>query len=180
MTENRSRHHPTSARGQNSAPPFNPALALSAIAWLPPCDGHPTVVSAIEKSRQLAFYRLRRRKDAAATGKAANGSNQYELIELAKRRFDISGKVDESDRVVACIANQLGLGCEEDLGCDGKEEVEGSGGGKEEDDPCGGEEKEENPCGGEEKEENPCGGEEKEGCPCCGKEEHPGGIKEEE
>ena len=78
LAENRSRHHPASARGQNSAPPFDPALALSAIAWLPSCDGHPTVVSAIEKSRQLAFYRLRRRKDAAATGKAANGSNQYE------------------------------------------------------------------------------------------------------
>ena len=60
------------------APPFDPMLALSAIAWLPSCDGHPTVVSAIEKSRQLAFYRLRQRKDAAATGKAANGSNQYE------------------------------------------------------------------------------------------------------
>jgi len=69
---------------------------LSAISWLPISDGNnPTVVGTIHKARQIAFYRIRHRKDAArqrrqgSTTQKQNSSSQYELIELAKRRFDI-------------------------------------------------------------------------------------------
>mmetsp|Transcript_52351 Transcript_52351/g.111250 ORF Transcript_52351/g.111250 Transcript_52351/m.111250 type:complete len:492 (+) Transcript_52351:134-1609(+) len=84
---------------------------LSAISWLS-SEGNPTVAGTIEKSRQIAFYRVRLRKNATTTpattggtAKASNNSNQYELIELVKRRFNISSKVDEGVRVAACLAD---------------------------------------------------------------------------
>jgi len=79
---------------------------LSAISWLSSSDNNPTIVGAINKSREIAYYRIRRRKNATAKASGSNSSSQYELIELVKRRFDISSKVDEVNRVDVCLADQ--------------------------------------------------------------------------
>jgi len=56
----------------------------SAISWSP--DGR-TVVCAIRRSREIAFYRVRRKTAGGATVGNSQGAFPYELIELVKRRF---------------------------------------------------------------------------------------------
>jgi hypothetical protein len=80
---------------------------LSAFSWLPTEEGkhNPTVVGCIDKSRQIAFYRIRHKKDAHQKA-TTNISREYELIELVKRRFYISAKLEENAKVTDCLADQ--------------------------------------------------------------------------
>jgi len=69
---------------------------VSALSWLP--DGR-TIVCAICRSRDIAFYRIRKKKEKPDN----NSSFPYELVELVKRRF--STNFDEGIEIETCIAD---------------------------------------------------------------------------
>jgi len=84
----------------------NPELGFlkdyaSILSWLP--DGR-TIVCTIHKSRDIAFYRIRRKKEPEDQSKQSSASVfPYELIELSKRRFHTS--LDRGIDFKACLAD---------------------------------------------------------------------------
>mmetsp|Transcript_6939 Transcript_6939/g.9213 ORF Transcript_6939/g.9213 Transcript_6939/m.9213 type:complete len:440 (-) Transcript_6939:457-1776(-) len=72
---------------------------VTSLSW--EADGR-TVACGTNRSSEVRFYRVRMKKEAENSSTAKSSDFPYELVELVKRRFSTSSKLDH---VSACIAD---------------------------------------------------------------------------